>query len=212
MIRDTLLGLGPEALFGLMSAVLSTFAFLPYILDTLRGRTQPQRASWLIWSLLGSIAFVSQVFEGASHSLWFAGIQVSGTIVIFLLSIARGVGGFVQAKDRLVLLAAAAGLGIWYLTDTPAYALGISVTISMLGGLVTICKAFKSPDSETMTTWAVSFVAAICAILAVGQLDWVLLAYPVYLLILNGGIVLAIVAGRLHGLRRPVSQITPIPA
>jgi hypothetical protein len=209
---DTLFGLGPEATFALLSAVLSTFAFLPYILDTLRGRTRPQRASWLIWSILGSIAFFSQVFEGATHSLWFAGIQVSGTFLVFLLSIWLGVGGFLHARDRLVLLAAAGGLMAWYLTDTAVYALAITISISLLGGVVTVCKAFEEPDSETMTTWAVSFAASLCAIFAIGRLDWVLLAYPLYLFTLNGTIVLAIMAGRMRGLRTPTLQTKPIPA
>ncbi len=73
--------------FGIFSGVLSTYAYIPYILDTLAKRTNPQRASWLIWSVLGSIAFFSQLFEGASSSLWFAGVQVTGTISVFLLSI-----------------------------------------------------------------------------------------------------------------------------
>lgn len=209
---DTLFGLGPNALFGMLSALLSTCAFLPYIVDTLKRRTQPQRASWLIWSVLGSIAFFSQVFEGATHSLWFAGIQVSGTILVFLLSIPLGMGGFLNRRDQFVLLAAAGGLIAWYLTETAVYALAITISISLLGGAVTVCKAFRQPNSETMTTWAVSFAASICAILAVGRVDWVLLAYPLYLLVLNGAIVLALVTGRASEPQRVSQQTKPLPA
>ena len=70
--------------FGIASGALSTFAYIPYIIDTVARRTQPQRASWLIWSVLGSIALISQIYEGATSSLWFAGVQVSGTIIVFL--------------------------------------------------------------------------------------------------------------------------------
>ena len=47
---------------GLAAALLSTCAYIPYIRDTLRGNTQPQRASWLIWSVLGSVAYESQMW------------------------------------------------------------------------------------------------------------------------------------------------------
>lgn len=194
----TFFGLSPQATYALYAAVLSSLAFLPYIIDTLRGGTRPQRASWLIWSILGSIAFFSQAFEGATHSLWFAGIQVSGTILVFAMSIRRGVGGFLTKGDRLVLCLAGGGLVAWYLTETAVYALMITISISILGGTVTICKAFKVPQSETMATWLLSFVASVCAILAVGRFDWVLLAYPLYLFALNGAIVLAIIAGRMR--------------
>ncbi len=186
----------PFVLFGLISAALSTVAYFPYVRDTLVGRTQPHRASWLIWSFLGSIAFFSQLYEGATQSLWFAGAQVGGTLVVFVLSIWRGMGGLLHRADCLVLLMAALGLVAWYFTHSAVYALAITISISLLGGIVTVRKAFLQPESETMATWAASYVAAVFAIMAVGQVDWVLLAYPVYLLLLNGAIVMAVVLGR----------------
>ncbi|WP_299298577.1 hypothetical protein [uncultured Tateyamaria sp.] len=183
-------------LAGIASALLSCLAFLPYARDTLTGRTQPQRASWLIWSVLGSIALGSQVYEGATTSLWFASIQVGGTILIFLLSIARGSGRFLKPGDGWVLMAAAVGMALWMVTDTAIYALAITITISLLGGAVTIRKAYADPQSETMAMWMCSLVAATLAVVSVGRLDWVLLAYPLYLLVLNGGIVIAMILGR----------------
>lgn len=186
----------PLVLFGLLSAAFSTIAYFPYIRDTLFGRTQPQRASWFIWTVLGSIALCSQLAEGATQSLWFAGAQVTGTAVVFALSIKRGVGGLLNLQDSVVLILAVVGLIAWYLTETAVYTLAVTISISLLGGAVTVRKAYQRPHSETLSTWTCSFVAACLAICAVGQADWVLLAYPVYLFILNGAIVCAIVLGR----------------
>lgn len=190
---------------GIFSGILSTFAYLPYIRDTIARRTQPQRASWLIWSVLGSIAFCSQLYEGAESSLWFAGVQVSGTLAVFLLSIRLGVGGFLSRSDCAVLAAAALGLLLWYSTSDAVYALTITISISLLGGSVTVIKAYLSPDSETMTTWFLSFIAAGCAMASVGAMDWVLLAYPAYLFVLNGAIVLAMLLGRVRTARDRVA-------
>ena len=46
---------GNTALMGVLAGVLSTCAFIPYIRDTLAGRTHPLRSSWLIWSVLVTI-------------------------------------------------------------------------------------------------------------------------------------------------------------
>jgi hypothetical protein len=185
-------------LFGIASGVLSTFAYIPYIIDTAARRTQPQRASWLIWSVLGSIAFFSQVFEGASSSLWFAGVQVSGTIIVFVLSIRVGLGRYLSRSDHAILGAASIGLLLWYLTDNAAYALAITISISLLGGVATVVKAYNDPDSETLITWVVSFVASLCAVLSVGRLDFTLLAYPLYLFTLYLAFIVAIVLGRVR--------------
>ena len=58
---------------GIIACVLSVVAFLPYIRDTISGNTRPERASWLIWSVLSTISFFSQVYEGAGISLLFSG-------------------------------------------------------------------------------------------------------------------------------------------
>ena len=182
--------------FGLLSGLLSAYAYAPYAFDILRGQTHPQRASWFIWSVLASISLFAQIAEGATQSLWFAAVQTGGTVFIFLLGLRRGVGGLANMADALVLVGAAFGLVLWMYTDNAAYALLISIAISLLGGAVTVLKAYRAPETETMATWAACFCASICAMLAVGALDWMLLAYPLYLFTLNGAIMAAIWLGR----------------
>ncbi len=184
------------ALLGIGSALLSTLAFLPYMRDTVQRKTQPQRASWLIWSVLGSIAFLSQVYEGATSSLWFVSVQVACTIIILALSVWFGKGRFLAQSDYFILLLAAIGLLSWYFTETATYALAITISISLLGGVATAAKAYKDPDSETLSTWVFSLIASTLAILSVGKIDWVLLAYPLYLFTLYSIFVTAILLGR----------------
>ena len=207
-VFEVFAGMSALTFAGILSGVLSTLAFLPYIIDTIARRTHPQRASWLIRSVLGAIAFSSQVFEGATESLWFAGAQVTGTIIVFLLSILVGVGVFLSRADVFVLLLAGVGLVLWYQTDTAIYALAITIAISVLGGVVTVAKAFHNPDSETMTTWAISCAASVFAIISVGKADLILLAYPLYLFTLTGAIVLAMTLGRVVRQRSAAMPVT----
>lgn len=184
------------AVFGLLSGLLSAYAYIPYIADTASGQTQPQRASWLIWSILGSIAFFSQLQEGAGFSLWFAGAQVLGTIVVFVLSIRSGTGTYLKPSDYIILVIAGVGLVLWYFTETATYALLITISISLLGGTATVLKAYKEPKSETITTWVVSLLASVCALLSVGKADLILMAYPLYLFTLYSAITLAMLIGK----------------
>ncbi|MEL6453043.1 MAG: hypothetical protein AAFQ19_17455 [Pseudomonadota bacterium] len=194
LVQDT----GALRALGVSAAVLSVCAFLPYIRDTLVGRTHPHRASWLIWSVLGCIALGSQVAQGAHASLWFAAMQVGCTVFIFALTIRRGNGAWLAPGDTYVLAAAGLGLLMWSVTHTAAYALGMAITVSLLGGICTVRKAYRAPGSETLSTWVLSTVAAALALLSVGTLDWVLLAYPAYLLVLYAAIVTAILLGRVR--------------
>ncbi len=186
------------AWLGLTSAALSTVGYLPYLRDIIMGRTHPQRACWLIWSILGSIAVASQISEGAMASLGFAVVQVGGTILVFVLSIACGVGRFLRGRDWVVLALAALGLVLWFTTSNAAYALAITISISLLGGALTVAKAYRDPGSETLSTWVTFWIASALATLSVGAWEPVLLAYPLYLLTLYTAIIGAITLGRLR--------------
>ena len=87
------------------------------------------------------------------------------------------------------------GVLLWYLTETAAYTLVITITISLLGGVATATKAWHDPESETLMTWVISLVASVLAILSVGESDLMLLAYPIYLLVLNLLLIGAIIFG-----------------
>jgi hypothetical protein len=195
-------GVDGLVVLALISGVLSVFRYLPYILDTVRRHTQPDRASWLIWSVMSSISFFSLLYEGATVSLVFTGAQVSGTLIVCALSVNGGAGSYVSRKNLGLLGGALAGLVAWYLTDTAVYSLAISISISLLGGLSTVQKAYRAPESETLTTWGMGWVASILAVLSVGQLNPILLAYPVYLLVLDTAITAAIILGRMRDARR----------
>lgn len=186
---------------GLISGGLSCLAYLPYALDTMAGRTRPQRASWLIWMVLSSISLAAQVYEGAAASLWFSAVQVGWTGLIFALSLRFGVGGLVNLGDTIVLILAGAGLLLWAVAETPAYTMMITIGISLLGGSATIRKAYRDPESETMLAWLLSLVAAGLAVLAAGSLEPLILAYPAYVAVLSAGICAAIFLGRARARR-----------
>src|SRR6185312_11765242 len=104
--------------FTALSVVLILFAGPSYVIDTLRGKARPERATWFIFSILGIIAFVSQVYLGASWSLAFSGLDTLASIVIFTLSIWRGVGGHTKL-DAMALAIAAVGVLIAVVVKQP---------------------------------------------------------------------------------------------
>lgn len=180
-----------------VSATLGAMAYFPYLRDTHAGRTRPQRATWLIWTVLSAIAFAAQWHAGATHTLWFAGSQVLGCFLVFTMAISKGSSAIFSRTDCLVMLGAAAGLILWWHTDQPSYALAVTISISLAGGLLTVAKANRAPGTETLSKWVIAWIASGVAILSVGTVDWVLIAYPAYLLVLNSLIISAVLLGRL---------------
>ena len=179
-----------------LATALGLLAYLPYVLDTLAGRTRPERASWLIWSVLSLVAFAAQISGGATASLGFVAANVACTVFVTILSIRCGTGGWSRPGDRKVLVAAAVGLVLWTLTDNPVWALSITITISLAAGVLTLAKAYKSPRTETLTTWMTCCAASLYALLAADTVDVMQAAYPAYLALLSAAISATILLGR----------------
>lgn len=182
-------------IFGYISAALSITMIIPYIRDIFTKNTRPERASWLIWTVLTSIAFFSQLAKGATDSLWLTGGQTLAVLLVFMLSIKYGVGGLTK-RDITALAAATVGLIIWYFTKEPAYALFISILIDAIGTLLTVIKSYQEPNTETVSTFVMSGTSGIFGALAVGSWSTILLAYPLYIIIANYSIVVSILLGK----------------
>lgn len=182
-------------IFGYISAALSIIMIIPYVRDIFTKNTKPERASWLIWTVLTSIAFFSQLAKGATDSLWLTGGQTLAVLIVFILSLKYGVGGLTQ-RDMTALIGAAIGLVIWYFTKEPAYALLISILIDSIGTLLTVIKSYQEPETETVSTFVMSGTSGIFGALAVGSWSGILLTYPFYIIIANYSIVAAILLGK----------------
>lgn len=183
-------------IIGIAAGIIIISGYIPYIRDVIKRTTYPERASWLIWDVLTAIAFFSQFAKGASASLWLPGLEVCGLTAVLLLSLKFGKGGF-SKKDILALIGAGIGLVLWYFTKEPAIALYIIIGIDTIGTVLVFEKAYKDPESETMSTWILVAIAGIMSTIAVGEFNIILLSYPIYIFLANAAIVLAMVLGKM---------------
>jgi hypothetical protein len=178
-------------LFGILSGLFPLLGALPYIKDTMQAKTKPHRASFLIWSLLGAIAFFSQLASGATWSLIILAEDTLGTLFIFLLTYRNGESGF-NRRDKAAIALACVGLILWYFTKQPLTALCITVAVDAIATVLTVHKTYLDPHSETFSTWLFSSIGGLFAALSVGRLSFALLLYPVYLVLANGAVAAAI--------------------
>ena len=171
-------------IFGVSSAAINIISVIPYIRDIFLGKTKPERASWFIWTILGFIFFFTNLAEGAEESLFFVAMQVIVPMTILILAIKRGIGGFAR-RDKVGLAVAGLGLLLWYLTNNAVYALVFALSVDAAGAVLTAIKTWEQPFTETLISWAALIPVGILAMLAVGELDYVLLLFPFYFVILG---------------------------
>jgi len=184
-----------QEILGYASGILVILSAVPYIRDIFLLKTKPERASWLIWSVLLVIAFFAQLSKGGTWSLILTGTDLMAVFIIFILSFKYGVGG-TKKFDIWALIGAGIGLVLWYLTNDALAALLITIFIDFLGGLLTIIKTYKDPSSETLVAYLMTGFGASLGALSVGENNFSLLIFPIWIGVLNFSIAMTIVLGK----------------
>jgi hypothetical protein len=192
---------------GVLAGVVGIADTIPYVRDTIRGSTRPHRGTWLIWSVLAIVVFLSQRADGATWSLIMAAAQAVLTGAIFLLSIRRGEGGLSPA-DVLMLTLAGGGVIGWIVADEPVIATACVVAADLIGAAMMVPKTYRDPGSETLATFALASLSGALATGAVGTLDPSLLLYPVYYCLANGALAVLIRQRRRRLASRPRTSLS----
>lgn len=177
-------------LLGIISGLLNLLGVLLYVADVLKRRAQPEQTTWLIWSLVGVIAFLTQRSIGAHASLWFVGLQTLGVMIVALLSIKYGPRIFTKL-DAVSLVLAGLGIIIWQTTDSALLGLITVIIVRAIAVVGTVRKTYEHPESESALPWAIFACSAVLAIASVGKFDLGLLLYPMYVIVADFAVMIA---------------------
>jgi hypothetical protein len=173
-----------SGLLGLLAGIIGFLAFVPYILDTLSRKTKPNKATWIIWAVLGVIIAASYWSAGARDTAWTPIGYAIGILAVAALSLKYGEEGW-TALDKACLLGAGIGLAAWAITSEPVFAYFLTTSIDAIGGIPTIKKAYHRPETESKAAWGMFLIANSLNLLAINEWSLMIALYPVYVFILS---------------------------
>lgn len=181
---------------GIIAGVLAIAGYIPYIYTTIKGKTQPNKATWFIWTLVGGLLAFSYMAEGDAHAIWLPLGYFLGPLITAILSLRYGYATWTKI-DVICIIAALISIIPWVLSKDATMTLLFNVLIDASGAIPTIIKTYREPETEDLTAWVVFFVANTLQLFAISNwLNWSV-TYPIYLFFLAGIMVLFIVKGKL---------------
>ena len=172
------------ATLGILAGVLALIADIPYLIDTYRRKTQPHRTTWILFFLLNVVSLANQHAAGAGNSLWLLVGYTIATLLISLLALKNGVGGS-SKEDLFTFAISIIGILLWLALKSPLPSILANIFAAFVAVIPTIKKAWHKPQSETAITWLLASFASLLGALSVGKADPVLLALPVYSVIIQ---------------------------
>jgi hypothetical protein len=172
--------------FVLISFVISSIGNLSYILDTLRGKAQPNRVTWFMWSLITMIAFAGEVRGGVGLASLAVFSECLGPLAVFICSFVNKKAYWkTTSTDLLCGVLALSGLIAWQINKDPDYAIAFSIFADFFASLPTIRKIWTHPETENRLYYVLNFIGNLIGLLCVQQPGFTGYAYLIWLALIN---------------------------
>lgn len=181
-----------KTIFIVISSLLALISPVIYSKAILKGEAKPHRTTRLVLLLITALATASLFAEHNTVAIWLAGASTAQAILIFGLSIKRGMGGWAK-MDILCLFIALAGIVLWQTTRNPVLALYASIAADFTGMIPALIKTYKFPKTEIWSFFLLDVFAATFSLLAIQTWSVKEFAYPLYIVIINLVMVLLII-------------------
>ncbi len=178
---------------GIAAGVLAVACMLPYIASTVKRQTQPHRVTWWVLCTLEFLMAGNQFLAGGGPTVWLPLCAAIGHCTLAILSIRYGEGRWGKL-DVFLLMSALFSVVIWQQFNSPILALGWNLGVDFLGFLPTLRKARRAPETESLSSWVLSFFGTCLNLLAVEHWSGSTAILPLYLWAMNGLILLFLLA------------------
>ncbi len=178
--------------FAIVGAVIASMGGFYYLYQTIIGKTQPNRITWLLWWLLPMITFVAQRVQGVEVLSWATFAAGFTPLLVVIASFFNKKAYWkTTSLDYVLMGAALLGIMLWFLTKEPNVAILTIIIADFFASLPTIIKSFRYPETESWAAYAISAIGFCVTILAISTYNFQNAAFVIYLAFINGIIALS---------------------
>lgn len=168
--------------FVYLGAVIGALGTAFYVRDTLRGTTQPNRVTWLLWAIAPLLAAAVEFDEGV-------GLRALATFVVGFMPLLVLAASFhnpaavwkIGRLDYLCGALSVAGTIGWLVTRSGVIAIVVAIAADFLAGLPTLIKSWTNPESETVWSYVGAMTNAGILLLTVDQWHTNVVAFQLFI-------------------------------
>jgi hypothetical protein len=174
-----------DARFAILGALITVAGSASYARDTMRGRTQPNRVTWILWTVAPLIAFAAEVVQGVGlESLMTLAVGVGPLLVVIASYLDPRAYYRLTRFDLICGALSVAALIAWGVTGTGDVAILFSILADFFGLIPTLRKAYRDPESESASAFVASGCGSVITLLTVAPGNWTFanVGFPLYIL------------------------------
>lgn len=161
----------------IIAIILIFVGYIPYIKDTISGKTRPHIFSYFLWSIIVLVVFFLQIESGGGFGSWVTFSIWAIIFVIFILSFKNGKGD-IQKADYIFLVLTIIAIIFWLIIKQPVISIVMLVIIDLLAFGPTIRKSWVDPYSETLSLYVVTAIRHGFTIFALSEINFITILFP----------------------------------
>jgi hypothetical protein len=154
---------------------------LVYLRDTLRGTTQPNRVTWLLWAVAPLLAAAVELNQGV-------GLQALPTFMVGFMPLLIFIASFhnsaavwkVRRMDYACGAVSVIGTIVWLATRNGVLAISAAIAADFLAGVPTLMKSWTHPQTETVHSYIGALISMIILLLTVDHWTFDVVAFPIF--------------------------------
>lgn len=174
----------------IIGSLLPVVSSATYVVSIWRGQTRPERMTRFLLMIITLLMFGSLWLGGDTSGVWLALISFVQAMVIWVLSLRRGMGGR-DTLDFVCLGLCAVGIVVWVASGRAWAGMLISIVADIIATAPAIRKTIRWPGTELALFYILDTFAGIAIMLA-GPYTVSAMVFPAYIIFINIVFVIAI--------------------
>jgi hypothetical protein len=154
-----------------------------YLRDTLRGTTQPNRVTWLLWAVAPLLASAVEFSDGV-------GLRALPTFMVGFMPLLVFFGSFhnpaslwkIRRIDYACGVISVLGTATWLVTRDGTVALVAAIAADFMAGIPTLMKSWTHPESETVYSYVGAVISMAILLLTVTEWSFEVVGFPCFIL------------------------------
>jgi hypothetical protein len=156
---------------------------LVYLRDTLRGTTQPNRVTWLLWAVAPLLAAAVELNQGVRLQALPTFMVGFMPLLIFIASFHNSAAVWkVRRMDYACGAVSVLGTIVWLVTRNGVLAISAAMAADFLAGLPTLMKSWTHPQTETVHSYIGALISMVVLLLTVDDWTFDVVAFPLFVL------------------------------
>lgn len=179
--------------FVIIGTLIGAAGSVAYLIDTAKGKIQPNRVSFLLWSLIPFIAFAAQIGQGVGLEALMTFSTGFLPLTVFIASFANKAAAWkITTFDLICGTLSLLGLALWWITREGNIAILFSILADALAAIPTLVKAYRYPSTEIAWPWLATAIGVILTLLTLPVFTFANSGFIWYILLLNAAIFLLV--------------------